>query len=59
MHIGYLVGIIVAIAVIISGCVAAIYTRKRQRKSKWAMWAIILGIAALISAAINFNLFNG
>lgn len=58
MHIGYIVGTIVAVFIIICGCIGVIYAKKNQTKDKWAMWAIILGIAALISAVINYNLFN-
>jgi len=57
MHIGHIIGIIVAISVIICGCAAAIHAKVNNRKSKWAMWAIICGIAALISAAVNYYLF--
>lgn len=54
MYIGYIVGIVVAVSTIICGCIAAAYAKKNNKKSKWAVLAIILGIAALISAVINF-----
>ena len=55
MPIGYIVGTIVAVCIIICGCVAA---KKNHKKRKWAMWAIAVGIVALISSVINYNLFN-
>lgn len=58
MHIGFIVGIIIAAALIISGGVAIILAKKNNKRSKWAIWAILIGIIALISAAINYNLFN-
>lgn len=58
MHIGYIVGIIVAISLIISGGIGVILAKKNGKKNKWAMWAIIFGIVALISGVINFNLFS-
>lgn len=57
MHIGYIVGIIVAVSLIICGCVASVLAKKNQKKNRWGVWAIIFGIVALISAAINYNLF--
>lgn len=57
MHIGYIIGIIAAVSLIICGCVAAIYAKMNHKKSKWAIWPIIIGIGALISAVINYNLF--
>ncbi len=53
MHIGYIVGIVVAVSTIICGCLGVAYAKKNNKKSKWAVLAIVLGIAALISVAIN------
>lgn len=58
MYIGYIVGIIVAISVIVCGSVAAIYAKRNHKKCKWAILAIVFGIVALISAFINYNLFG-
>jgi hypothetical protein len=57
MHIGYIVGSSVAVLLIICGVVAAIIAKRNQKRSKWAIGAIIFGIFALISAVINYNLF--
>lgn len=57
MHIGYIVGIIVAICIIICGGVAAIYAKKKNKKCKWAILAIVFGIISLITAFINYNFF--
>jgi RsiW-degrading membrane proteinase PrsW (M82 family) len=59
MHIGFIVGIIIATTLIIIGGIAIVIDKKNNKKSKWwAIWSILFGIIALISAAINFNLFN-
>lgn len=58
MHIGYIVGIIISVSLIIYGIVAAIYAKVNQKEYKWAKWLIIVGIVALISAFINYNLSN-
>lgn len=58
MYIGYIVGTIIAVSLIICGGTAAVLAKKNQKKNKWAIWAIIFGIVALISAVINYNLFN-
>ncbi len=58
MHIGYIVGSIVAVSLIICGVAAMVLAKKKQKKTKWAIWAIIWGIVALISAVINYNLFS-
>lgn len=58
MHIGYIVGAIVAVSLIICGCVAVVHAKKNQKKNKWDVWAIIFGGVALISAVINYNLFG-
>ncbi len=58
MHIGFIVGIIIAVALIISGTIAIILAKKSNKRSRWAIWSILIGIIALISAAINYNLFN-
>ncbi|WFR58113.1 hypothetical protein QA584_03345 [Anaerocolumna sp. AGMB13025] len=58
MHIGYIVGAIVAVSLIICGVAAMVFAKKKQKKNKWAIWAIVFGIVALISAGINYNLFR-
>ena len=58
MHIGYIVGAIVAVSLIICGCVAVVHAKKNHKKNKWAVWAIIFGVVALISAVINYILFG-
>ena len=58
MDIGYIVGITVAIALIISGVITIILAKKNDKRNKWAVWLIIIGIVALTSAAINYNFFN-
>lgn len=57
MQIGYIVGIIVAVGIIICGCAEDVHAKKNQKNSKWAKWAIIFEIAALISSVINYCLF--
>lgn len=56
MHIGFLVGTIIATALIILGSIAIVLAKKNSKRSKWAIWAIFIGIIALISAVINYNL---
>lgn len=58
MHIGYIVGTILAVLLIICGSTAVVFAKKNHKKNKWAIWAIVFGIIALISAVINYNLFN-
>lgn len=58
MYIGYIVGIIVAICIIVCGGAAAIYAKKKGKKCKWAILAIVFGVVALISAFINYNFFG-
>ena len=58
MHIGYIVGTVVAASIIICGCIAAAYAKKIIKKVSGQYWEIIFGIAALISGVINFYLFN-
>lgn len=58
MHIGYIVGTMIAVLFIICGCIAAILAKKNQKRSKWAMWTIFFGFVALISAVVNYNLFG-
>jgi len=58
MGVGYIVGITVAIALIILGIITFILAKKNGKRYKWAIWLIIIGIVALISAAINYNFFN-
>jgi multisubunit Na+/H+ antiporter MnhB subunit len=58
MHIGYIVGAIVAVSFIICGVAATVLVKKKQKKNKWPIWTIIFGIVALISAVINYNLFS-
>jgi hypothetical protein len=53
MHIGFIVGIIVAITAIGIGIVGLISSKKNNSKIKWALWVILFGVLALISAAIN------
>jgi hypothetical protein len=57
MFVGYIVGIVLAAAAIICGCVGAILAKKNQKKSKWPMWTILAGMVALVSAAVNYNAF--
>jgi glycerol uptake facilitator-like aquaporin len=59
MFVGYIVGIIVAVVLIIGGCVAVANAKRNNRKNKWGFVAIVFGVTALISAAVNYNLFGG
>jgi hypothetical protein len=56
--IGFIVGIVVAAAAIISGIAGLVIAKKNERKSKWPVWVIVFGIVALISAAVNYGLFS-
>jgi len=44
MDIGYIVGIIVAVSVIICGGIGIVLAKRNGKKSKWATWAILAGI---------------
>ena len=58
MHIGFIVGIIISMALIIVGIIVMSLAKIKGTKNKWAVWLIAFGVVALISAVINFNLFN-
>lgn len=58
MYIGFIVGIVIATVMIILGGIAIVIAKKNNKRSKWAIWSILIGIVALISAAINYNLFG-
>lgn len=58
MHIGFIVGTIISIALIVVGIIVMGLAKSKGAKSKWAVWLIVIGVVALISAVINFNLFN-
>lgn len=58
MHIGFIVGTIISIALIVVGIIVMGLAKIKGTKSKWAVWLIVIGVVALISAVINFNLFN-
>lgn len=58
MPVGYIVGVIVAVCIVLGGCIAVVYAKKNQKKKAWAVGAILLGIAALLSAVINYNRFG-
>jgi bacteriorhodopsin len=58
MDVGYIVGIVTAVVIIICGIVGAIAAKLNNRTSKWPFWTIIFGIAALISAAVNYSIFS-
>jgi len=58
MHIGFIVGTIISIALIVVGIIVMGLAKGKGTKSEWAVWLIVIGVVALISAVINFNLFN-
>ena len=58
MHIGYIVGSSIAFMVTITGISYLVIARKRRKNSKWAVWAVVFGVCALISAFINYDLFK-
>ncbi len=57
MYIGFIVGIIVASAFIVAGGVATIFAKVTNKRNRWAVWMIVFGVGALISAAVNYHLF--
>ncbi len=56
MHIGHVVGISIAIALIICGIAALLYSTIRRKAYRWPKWLILGGIVALVSAFVNFYL---
>jgi len=58
MHIGFIVGTIISIVLIGVGIIVMGFAKSKGTKSKWAEWLVVIGVVALISAVINFNLFN-
>ncbi len=58
MHIGFIVGGIIALALIICGLAALVYAKITKKEYKWPKWLVIAGVFAVISGLINFNLFN-
>lgn len=58
MHPGFIVGIVVATALIIFGIISLISDKKNNKSKKWAVWLIVAGVVALISAVINYNIFG-
>lgn len=58
MHIGFIVGIIISIAIIVVGIIVIGLAKSKGTKSNWAVWLIGFGVVALISAVINFNFLN-
>ena len=58
MHIGFIVGIIISIAIIVVGIIVMGLAKNKDTKSNWAVWLIGFGVVALISAVINFKFLN-
>jgi len=58
MEIGFIVGIIISVSVLITGIMGLIVSKKKGAKNKWAWWAIVFGVCALISAVINLRIFS-
>lgn len=58
MFIGFIVGSIISIALIVVGIIAMGLAKSKGTKNKWAVWLIAFGVVALISGVINFNLLN-
>lgn len=56
MEIGFIVGIIIAVLVLITGGIGLLVSKKKGAKNKWAWWAIAFGVCALISAGINLGI---
>ncbi len=53
MYIGFVVGIIISIIVLVIGIMGMIVAKKKGESSKWALYFIVFAICALISAVIN------
>jgi len=54
MHVGYIVGSAIAVACIISGITILV----KNKKNKWAKWLIAFGVLALVSAVLNYYIFD-
>lgn len=57
MEIGFIVGIIISVLVLIIGIIGILLSKKSGVKNKWAWWAVVFGVCALISAVINLKIF--
>ena len=53
MEIGFIVGSILAFAILCVGITIVLVSKHKGKKNKWAWIAIAFGVCALISAAIN------
>lgn len=56
MEIGFVVGIMLAIIILCVGIIGILVSKHKGKKNKWAWWAIIFSICALISAVINLGI---
>lgn len=56
VHIGFIIGIIISVLLIISGVTLLMQAKKKNLRSKWGIWLIVVAVVALISAVINYNI---
>lgn len=52
---GFIVGIVLAVAILCAGIVGLLTSNHKKRRNKWAWIAIIFSICALISALVNLG----
>ncbi|WP_186327850.1 hypothetical protein [Paenibacillus xylanexedens] len=52
---GWIVGISFSTIVLLIGIYGALNSRRRQARKKWALWFILFGCCALVSAIINYQ----
>ncbi|MFS0869622.1 hypothetical protein [Paenibacillus xylanilyticus] len=54
MSIGWIVGSSLATAVLLTGIIYLFVGYRKNTKVRWPWWLIGFGVAALVSAAINY-----
>ncbi|WP_413377608.1 hypothetical protein [Paenibacillus taichungensis] len=54
MSIGWIVGSSLATVVLLTGIISLISSMRKNNNRRWPWWFIGFGVAALVSAAINY-----
>ena len=53
MKIGIIIGYILAIILIIVSLIGLLFSKKQNESSKWALWVMLAGVIALLTAGVN------
>ena len=58
MEVGWIVGMSVSVAVLITGIAGLIRGRQKKLKNKWPWVLILFAICAIVSGFINLHIFT-